>query len=244
MDICDQLFTPMDSISSGHLTLGIYPMFIAIGQLLSDRSLLFYPANCYIKIYVDDFLELASLYLQISQLLFSETESIQKIPFASINSWQVVKDLDKYCCIFQNQTNYLIKFDLFQFTELFEKFKDILFKPLCLPPIYSLHLKKFSLFLSQNSTLYPAESIDQFTFEVIENLLTPMFENQNFDKSYLVELIMRYKDIILAFLKTSSVLLPTQFLDSSQSIPDAEPLKKVTQLKQLTLFEQAAKRKK
>ena len=98
MNSCDQLYSPMDSISSGHLTLGVYPMFIAIGQLFFDK-ILFYPENLYIKIYVDDFLEFANLFLKISQLLFNETES-ENVSFASINSWQVGKKKQRICLHF------------------------------------------------------------------------------------------------------------------------------------------------
>ena len=111
MNACEQLYSPMDSISSGHLTLGVYPMFIAIGQLFFDK-ILFYAENLYIKIYVDDFLEFANLFLKISQLLLNETET-ENVSFASVNLWQVSKTNNEFICVFQNQTNYSISLDLF-----------------------------------------------------------------------------------------------------------------------------------
>ena len=207
MNSCDQLYSPMDSISSGHLTLGVYPMFIAIGQLFFDK-ILFYPENLYIKIYVDDFLEFANLFLKISQLLFNETES-ENVSFASINLWQVSKKNNEFVCIFQNQSNYSISFDLFQLTELYEKFQEIIFKPLCLSSINSLHLKKFSLFLKANNKVYSFKAINKFTHDLVENLLIPLYNNPNLDKEHLVELIIRYKDIIVAFIKISNINEPT-----------------------------------
>lgn len=212
MNTFEQLYSPMDSISSGHLTLSVYPMFIAIGQLLFDK-ILFYPENCYLKIYVDDFLEFANLFIKISQILLNELES-EKVTFASVNSWQIIKKNNECFCVFQNQTNYTISLDLFQLTEFYEKFQEIIFKPLCLSSINSLHLKKFSLFLKSNEKIYSFKAIDKFTHDLVENLLIPLFNNPNLDKDFLVELIVRYKDVIIAFLKISNISHPT-FLNTN-----------------------------
>jgi len=48
-----------------------------------------------------------------------------------------------------------------------------------------------------------------FTHDLVENLLIPLYNNPNLDKDHLVELIIRYKDIIVAFIKISNINEPT-----------------------------------
>ena len=204
MDNYEQLPAPIDSISCEHLTLAAYPMFIAIGQLLFDKTL-FFPANQYIKIYVISFTEFFSNFLKIVQQLSDESVCEFKQTFGTTCTWQIIKEENKFFCVVENCQDYQIKFDLYLFHEFSNQFRNIIFKPLCLPHLYSFHLRKFALFLNQNNKLYPPQKINQFTYETVENLMLPLFHNSQFlDRDYLIELIIRYKNVIVVFLKFHS----------------------------------------
>ena len=94
--------------------------------------------------------------------------------------------------------------------------------------------------MSQNDQHYPLEAVNQFTYETVEILMMPLFHNSQFlEKDYLVELIIRYKDVILLFLKLQeiqSVQLAASPVPSSACAP-VEPNKKGPQLKQLTMLD-------
>ena len=239
MDNYEQLSAPVDTINCKHLTLAAYPMFIAIGQLLFDKTY-FLAENRYIKIYVNSFTQFYQVYLKIVQQLVSQSLSEFKQPFLTINTWQIVKEDNKFFCVIDNQRGYQIKFTLCFFQQFSNRFKDIIFKSLCVAHLYSLHLRKFALFLSQNDQHYPPEAVNQFTYETVEILMMPLFHNSQFlERDYLVELIIRYKDVILLFLKLQeiqSVQLAASPVPSSACAP-VEPNKKEPQLKQLSILD-------
>ena len=239
MDNYDQLPAPIDTISCEHLTLAAYPMFIAFGQLLFDK-IYFFPANQYIKIYVQSFPQFYQDYFTIVQQLIGENVSEFKQPFVTISAWQIVKEDNTFYCVIDNCKDYQIKFDLCLFQQFANQFKDIIFKSLCLPHLYSLHLRKFALFLSQNDKLYPPKTVNQFTYETVDNLMMPLFHNSQFlDRDYLVELIIRYIDVIVVFLKFQAIptiSAPASPAQSSACAP-VEPNIKKTQLKQLSILD-------
>ena len=78
MDTYDQLNMPMHTINSSYLTLCVYPMFIAIGQLFSDKMYLYLPQNGYLKVYVDSFSSFLSIYCNICEHLLLQTENFEK----------------------------------------------------------------------------------------------------------------------------------------------------------------------
>ena len=206
MDDYPQFWTPVDTIPSGHLTLAVYPMFIVIGQIFFEATY-FYPADSYLKIYIDNFSDFVDLYLKIANLLLNETIHCNKRTLTFINSWEIVKDCENYVCLLTNDKNYQIKLDLFQLNNIYIKFQQIIFKPLCLPNMHSHHLHKFAIFLSKNLNLYPREQLNQISFETIdfvENIIIDLYLNQNFDRVYFLDLIIRYKKIILLHLDLDS----------------------------------------
>ena len=239
MDNYEQLGAPIDTISCEHLTLAAYPMFIAFGQLLFDKTY-FFPANQYIKIYVQSFTQFYQDYLNIVLQLSTENVSEFKQPFVTISAWQIVKEDNTFYCVIDNYKNYQIKFDLCLFHQFSNQFKDLIFKPLCLPHVYSLHLRKFALFLSKNDKLYPFKVVNQFSYETVDNLMIPLFQNSQFlDRDYLVELIIRYKDVIVVFLKFEAIPaipVPASPVQSPACAP-VEPNKKEPQLKQLSILD-------
>ena len=154
MDNYEQLPAPIDSISCEHLTLAAYPMFIAIGQLLFDKTF-FFPATQYIKIYVISFTQFYQDFLKIVQQLSDESVGEFRQPFVTTCNWQIVKEDNNFFCVIKNCHDYQIKFDLCLFHQFSNQFKDIIFKPL----------------------------------------------SQFLDRDYLAELIIRYKEVIIVFLK-------------------------------------------
>ena len=219
MDNYEQLPAPIDSISCEHLTLAAYPMFIAIGQLLFDKTF-FFPATQYIKIYVISFTQFYQDFLKIVQQLSDESVGEFRQPFVTTCNWQIVKEDNNFFCVIKNCHDYQIKFDLCLFHQFSNQFKEIIFKPLCLPHLYSLHLRKFALFLNQNEKLYSPQKINQFTYETVESLMLPLFHHSQFlDRDYLVELIIRYKEVIIVFLKFHGI----QSVQLSPSSPVSSP---------------------
>ena len=203
MDLHEDLYCPIDTISIGPLTMAIFPMFIAIGQLFFNGGY-YLPKNQYLKLYVDNFSEFIDQYFIICPLLTQEILSVQKTIFAYTNSWQIVKDSGKTVCKFQNSQDYNIQLSVFQLTNLYIKFQLVLFKPLCLPTTYSLNLSKFATFLSKNP-MYTSKKIQKFSYETIETLIIPLNFSQNVDSQYLTELIFRYKKLLVAFLNIQTI---------------------------------------
>ena len=203
MDLYEDLYCPIDTIALGTLTLAIFPMFIAIGQLFFNGGY-YLPQNQYLKIYIDNFNEFVDQYFVICPLLTQESLSVPKKTFAYINSWQIVKDSGKTVCEFHNSKEYKIKFSFFQLTNLYIKFQLVLFKPLCLPATYSLNLSKFAIFLSKNPN-YTPKQIKKFSYETIESFIVPLQISQNIDSQYLTELIYRYKKLLVAYLNIQTI---------------------------------------
>ena len=50
--------------------------------------------NQYLKIYVDQFSHFLQLHFHIVELLIAKTQSLKKLPFASLNTWQVLQEND------------------------------------------------------------------------------------------------------------------------------------------------------
>ena len=111
MDNYEQLSAPVDTINCKHLTLAAYPMFIAIGQLLFDKTY-FLAENRYIKIYVNSFTQFYQVYLKIVQQLVAQSVGEIKQPFLTINTWQIVKEVNTFFFVIDNQKGYQLKFNL------------------------------------------------------------------------------------------------------------------------------------
>ena len=245
MDVDDQLYSPMDTISCDHLTLAVYPMFLVIGQLCFD-SCLFFPQNQYLKIDVDKFAQFIDHYVDMLSALYKSPLTNDKISFGKVNFWQIVKDGDRSICVLENAIGFKLSLKEDQLANLYHKFQIIMFKTLCLPSIYFLTLSKFAIFLIANS-MYTPQVIKRFSYDSIEVLLMNLFQNENLDRPYLIELIFRYKYLLSAYVRLEPLLVDPSVDDEddvhepgSPELP--EPAKKIKKLKQITLFEQAALR--
>lgn len=203
MDLHEELYNPIDTICIGTMTLAIFPMFIAIGQLYFNGG--YYLQNGqYLKVYVDSFSEFIDQYFLICPLLVQELHSLNETTFAYVNSWKIVKDSTKTVCEFNNGKAFKIRFTIFQLTNLFIKFQLVMFKPLCLPTTYSLNLSKFALFLSKNP-IYTTTKVNKFSYETLETLISPLYFSQNVDRDYMVEIIFRYKKLLVVFLNIQTI---------------------------------------
>jgi hypothetical protein len=239
MDLHEELYHPIDTISIGTMTLVIFPMFVAIGQLCFNGGY-YLQKNQYLKVYVDSFSEFIDQYFLICPLLAQEVESLQETTFAYVNSWKVVKESKKTVCEFNNGKDFKTRFSIFQLTNLFVKFQLVLFKPLCIPTMYSLNLSKFAIFLSKNP-IYTTTKVNKFSYETIETLISPLYFSQNVDREYMVELIFRYKKLLVVFLNIQTICLLDEddddhIQDEPTTVPQ-DPKVQVTNLKQMTLLE-------
>ena len=200
MDNFHQTSTPLDIHYCGHLNLGVFPLFIAIGQIFFNQTY-YFAENQYLKIYVAHFPNLIELYITIMDIIDSKKESLTKLPFLSLNTWQVIKENDVYVCIIESPNSYKLKFTSNEFLEFLLKLKDIIFKPLCISTLYSSALQKIAANLSKN-TMENLEKVDLFSFETIEFMINELFNgNVIVDQNYLIELTLRNQDLIKVFLE-------------------------------------------
>ena len=236
MDNFDELPSTSDMVSSRHLTLAVFPMYFAIGQIFFDKTY-FFLQNQYLKIYVDQFSHFLQLHFHIVELLIAKTQSLKKLPFASLNTWQVLQENDNFVCIIESPKNYQLKFDHFEFQQLVLRLRDILFKPLCLPTIYSFNLQKVAAYLSNNAIENP-DNVHLFTHQNIEKLVIELFVDDHFvDQYYLMELIIRHKKLIKDYIEIENLekLTTTCVNEVPEIVVDqfeaAEPLKHPKKIK-------------
>ena len=115
MDVYEKLISPSDTISSGHLTLAVFPMFIAIGRLFFDRKLFeyYFKANNYFKIYIDQFETFVKKHFEICEFLVTNQLCEQRQNFLQFTSWNNVQENDKFWCIITNAKDISFKFNFF-----------------------------------------------------------------------------------------------------------------------------------
>ena len=204
MDNFDELPYPLDTISCGQLTMGVFPMYIAIGQIFFNQTY-YFVQNEYLKLYTKTFPSFLELYFAILELLDSKKESLKKLPFISLNTWQVINENDKFVCLIKSPKSYCIKFDYLEFQELAFSLKDIIFKPLCLSSLYSFALQQFAetyFETDMEKEMENIEKVDLLTCKTVQMRINEEFhEDQYLDKYYLMELVVRYKKIIKMFLE-------------------------------------------
>ena len=80
MDNFDELPYPLDTISCGQLTMGVFPMYIAIGQIFFNQTY-YFVQNEYLKLYTKTFPSFLELYFAILELLDSKKESLTNDKF-------------------------------------------------------------------------------------------------------------------------------------------------------------------